>query len=169
MSRARTLAALLFLALLPAAKADPPAPANEEEKPIDFEPIPIEEGTPKPPTPAEWQSATRVRIHRKGPRAEHCRAWRARGWLKVHCDTQTTAASLVGGTNRGVSLWMPEPKEGVPAPPSGQVMFPIKPGDRRIFELFSFGETYGGSMVSPGLVLQEHWIEGEPAPTLVLR
>ncbi|HVK71422.1 MAG TPA: hypothetical protein VM694_43515, partial [Polyangium sp.] len=61
MSRARTLVALIFLALLPAAKADPPAPANEEEKPIDFEPIPIEEGTPKPPTPAEWQSATRVR------------------------------------------------------------------------------------------------------------
>jgi hypothetical protein len=168
MSRARTLAALTLLALA-LAPAQAGSQANEEEKPIDFEPIPLDEKDAKPPMPSEWQTATRVRFTRKGPRAEGCRAWRTRSWLKIHCDAQTTAASLVGGSFRGVSLWMPEAKEGLPAPHAGQVMFPIKPGDRRIFELFSFGETYGGSMVSPGLVLQEYWIEGEPAPTIVLR
>jgi len=86
----------------------------------------------------------------------------------VHCDAKITAAALVGGTSAGVSFWLSPPKPGEPSPEAGEVMFPMRPGDRRIFELFSFGETYGGSMVSPGLVLQEYWLAGEPAPTIVM-
>lgn len=179
MSRSRIFLALLALAAssalaFPPASAkesekEAPAPAGaDEEKKIDFEPIPWDTKDTKTPKAADWVSATRVRVERRGPRAENCRVWRAKNWVKVHCDVQTTAASLVGGDHKGVSLWMPEPKEGVPAPGAGEVMFPIRPGDRRIFELFSFGETYGGSMVSPGLVLQEYWIEGEAAPVIVL-
>jgi len=148
-----------------------PGPAAEEaeEKPIDFEPIPVDDEAPKTPKAADWKTATRVKITRRGPRAANCRAWRAKSWVKIHCDKETTAVSLVGGEFRGVSMWMPEPKEGVPAPGSSEAMFPIHPGDRRIFELFSFGETYGGSMISPGLVLQEYWLPGESAPVIVLR
>lgn len=166
--------------LVPQAAASPPATdssakvenaaANtEEEKAIDFEPIPVDETDTKAPKASDWVTATRVRITRRGPRAEGCRAWRTKNWVKIHCDVETTAVSLVGGASRGVSMWMAEPKEGVPAPQASEAMFPIRPGDRRIFELFSFGETYGGSMVSPGLVLQEYWIPGESAPVIVLR
>jgi len=150
------------------AKALPAKTNAEEERPIDFEPIP-DEANPKAPKASDWQSAARVHITRRGPRAEACRAWRVRSWVKIHCDVQTTAAALVAGSAKGVALWVPEPKDSVPAPQAAEVIFPIRPGDRRIFELFSFGETYGGSMVSPGLVLQEYWIVGEPAPTIVLR
>jgi hypothetical protein len=175
MKRARILAAAFLLAFVPGAiahslaRADaaPAAPTQDAERPIDFEPIPLE-GDAKPPKASEWVNAARVRITRRGPRASGCRAWRARSWLKVHCDARITALSLVGGSGAGTSFWLAPPKPGEPAPESGEVIFPMRPGDRRIFELFSFGETYGGSMVSPGLVLQEHWIAGEPAPTVVL-
>lgn len=139
-----------------------------EEKPIDFEPIPIDEKDNKTPKLSDWQSATRVRITRRGPRAQGCRAWRKNAWLKVHCDARTTAVSLLGGAFKGVSMWMREPPAGAPAPEAAEIVFPIRPGDRRIVEFFSFGETYGGSMVSPGLMLQEYWLEGASAPTIVL-
>lgn len=144
------------------------ASADADEKPIDFEPIVIDEKDNKTPKMADWQTATRVRMTRRGPRAENCRAWRTRAWMKVHCDTRTTAVSLLGGVFKGVSMWMREPPAGAPAPEASEVIFPIRPGDRRIVELFSFGETYGGSMVSPGLVLQEYWLEGASAPTIVM-
>jgi hypothetical protein len=145
-------------------------PANpvEEEKPIDFEPIVIDDKDSKTPKLSDWQTATRVRITQRGPRAEGCRAWRTRAWVKVHCAVRTTAVSLLGGSFKGVSMWLRDPPAGAPAPEAAEVIFPIRPGDRRVFEFFSFGETYGGSMVSPGLVLQEYWIEGAPAPTLVM-
>ncbi|UQA54558.1 hypothetical protein [Polyangium aurulentum] len=175
MKRARILAAALALAFvpgaivhsLPRADAAPAAPPEEAERPIDFEPILVEDDL-KPPKSSEWVNAARVRITRRGPRAAGCRAWRTRSWLKVHCDAKITAAALVGGTSAGTSFWLSPPKPGEPSPEAGEVMFPMRPGDRRIFELFSFGETYGGSMVSPGLVLQEYWLAGEPAPTVVM-
>jgi hypothetical protein len=143
--------------------------AESEEKPLDFEPIVIDDKDNKSPKLSDWQTATRVRITRRGPRAEGCRAWRTRAWIKVHCAAmRTTALSLLGGSFRGVSMWMREPPAGSPAPEAAEVIFPIRPGDRRIFEFFSFGETYGGSMVSPGLLLQEYWIEGASAPTIVM-
>lgn len=145
------------------------AAGNEsEEKPIDFEPIVIDEKDSKTPKMRDWQAATRVKITRRGPRAEGCRAWRTGAWIKVHCDVRTTAVSLLGGAFKGISMWMREPPAGSPSPESSEVIFPIRPGDRRIMEFFSFGETYGGSMVSPGIVLQEYWLEGASAPTLVM-
>jgi hypothetical protein len=141
---------------------------DSEEKPIDFEPIATDAKDSKTPKFSDWQTATRVRITRRGPRAEACRAWRTGIWIKVHCDARSTAISLLGGSFRGVSMWLREPPAGAPAPEAAEVIFPMQPGDRRIIEFFSFGETYGGSMISPGLILQEYWIEGATAPTIVL-
>lgn len=148
------------------ARAETPA---EEEKALDFEPIPSGEDKPKVPKAVEWQTATRVKFTRKGPRAKSCHMSRVREWVKVHCDVQTTAVSLLGGSLGAAFLWLTPPKEGEAAPPAGEVIFALKPGDRRVFELFSYGPAYGGSMISPGLVLQEHWVAGEPAPTIVIR
>lgn len=158
-------AALTFAA----ARADAQAPSPAEEKAIDFEPIPAPEEKPKVPGMSEWQSATPVRFTARGPRAKACRMLRVRDWIKVKCEGQTTAVALMGGKTDGAFFWLPKEKEGEHAPTSAEVMFPIKPGDRRIFEFFSYGPAYGGSMISPGLVLQEHWIAGEAAPVVVIR
>lgn len=152
----------------PSTAAAATAPAADE-KPIDFEPIPPPPEKLKVPGASEWQSATPVRFTARGPRAAKCRMLRVREWLKVRCEGQTTAIGLMGGAPDGAFYWLPQAKEGEPAPPNAEVMFPMKPGDRRVFELFSYGPAYGGSMISPGLVLQEHWIAGEPAPVVVIR
>lgn len=151
------------------AAADSFPGASPNEKPIDFEPIPTGEEKPKSPTAAEWQTAQQVRFTARGPRAKSCKMFRVREWLKVRCERQNTAVSLLGGASEGAFLWMPEAKEKEPAPTAAEVMFPIKPGDRRVFELFSYGPAYGGSMISPGLLLQEHWIAGETLPVVVIR
>lgn len=160
-------AALGTLAVSRAGAQAPAPPA--EEKPIDFEPIPAPQEKPKVPDAAEWQSATPVRFTARGPRAKACRMLRVREWLKVKCERQTTAVALMGGTADGAVFRLPDAPEGQPAPTSAEVTFPVKPGDRRVFELFSYGPAYGGSMISPGLVLQEHWVAGEPAPVVVIR
>lgn len=147
------------------AQAPAPAPAGEEQA-IDFVPIPAAEEKPKVPGFADWQTAAPVRFTRRGPRAKGCRMLRVREWVKVRCEGQATAIALMGGKTDGAFLWMPQAKESEPAPTSAEVMFPLKPGDRRVFELFSYGPAYGGSMISPGLVLQEHWVAGEPAPVI---
>lgn len=177
-----TLAGLLGLSL---ARAEPPADppkdapkeaakdapkADVEERAIDFEPIPPAPEKPLAPKEAEWRaSAVAVKFTARGPRAKNCRLLRLREWLKVRCEAQITAISLLGGNIDRAYFWLPQQKEGEPSPTSAEVIFPIKPGDRRIIELFSFGPAYGGSMISPGPVLQEHWIAGEPAPTVVIR
>ncbi|MEZ4298550.1 MAG: hypothetical protein R3B70_26600 [Polyangiaceae bacterium] len=132
-------------------------------------PIPTSDEKPKPPSGAEWQSATAVRFTAKGPRARMCKMVRVREWVKVRCDRQTTAVTQLGGAAEGAFFWLPQPKDSEPAPATAEVMFPLRPGDRRVFELFSYGPAYGGSMISPGLVLQEHWIAGEKAPVIVIR
>lgn len=151
-----------------AAASSAPAADGEVEKPIDFEPIPPAGDRPQPPKPAEWQSATRVAFTRQGPRAKRCRMHRVREWARVHCDGQTTAIGLMGGAPAGAFFGLPEAKEGEPAPTAADVMFPLRVGDRRVFELFSYGPAYGGSKIAPGLVLQEHWVSGEPAPVVVI-
>lgn len=153
----------------PSAETKLAADRPGEEKPIDFEPIPAPEDKPKAPQAAEWKSATQVGFTQRGRRAKGCKMFRVRDWLKVRCEGQTTAIGLMGGQPDGAFLWLPEAKEGEQAPTSAEIMFPIKPGDRRVFELFSYGPAYGGSMILPGLVLQEHWVAGEPAPVVVVR
>lgn len=168
-------AALAGTLALSFARAEPPNPADPgpaptpEEKAIDFEPIPKPEEKLKIPQAPEWKSAPRVKFASLGPRAKNCRMFRVREWLKIHCDGQASAIGLMGGTTGGAFFYLPPAKEGEPAPTSSDVIFPMREGDRRVIEIFAYGPAYGGSMISPGLVLQEHWNPGEPFPTVVLR
>lgn len=163
------LTGFLLTIALPRALAQAPAPPTGGEKPLAFEPFPAPEDKPKVPGVADWQAATPVQFTSKGPRAKGCKMLRVREWLKVRCEGQATAVSLLGGKTDGAFFWMPQAKEGEPAPTAVEVMFPVKPGDRRIFEMFSYGPAYGGSMISPGIVVQEHWVAGEPSPVVVIR
>ncbi|AUX43515.1 hypothetical protein SOCE26_049640 [Sorangium cellulosum] len=137
-----------------------------EERPLDAEPFPAEPS--KQPTAAEWKAAPRVRLSRVGPAAAGCRAYRAREWLRLRCPELTVSAiSLLGGKTEGVAFWIDPPRGGSELPRGGEVMFPIRRGDRRVIQILTFGPGYDGPFtLLPAIVVQEHWLEGDPAPTV---
>ncbi|WP_437683531.1 hypothetical protein [Sorangium sp. So ce131] len=142
------------------------APDIGEERPLDAEAFPSEPS--KQPTAAEWKAAPRVRLSRVGPAAAGCRAYRTREWLRIRCPELTISAiSLLGGKTEGVAFWIDPPRGGSELPRGGEVMFPIRRGDRRVIQILTFGPGYDGPFtLLPAIVVQEHWLEGDPAPTV---
>ncbi|MGK3962739.1 hypothetical protein WMF38_00945 [Sorangium sp. So ce118] len=150
------------------APGKPPATALEavEERPLDAEPFPAEPS--RQPTAAEWKAAPRVRLSRIGPAAAGCRAYRTREWLRIRCPELTVSAiSLLGGKTEGVAFWIDPPRGGSELPRGGEVMFPIRRGDRRVIQILTFGPGYDGPFtLLPAIVVQEQWLDDEPAPTV---
>ena len=143
----------LLLPFVLASSASPSTPA----------PIPSERSAV--PTAVEWKSALEVPLSRTSPRAAGCRASRVREWLRVHCDAQTFAISLLGGSSEGLSFWIGAESAGR----FGEVQFPLRVGDRRVVQLWKLGPTSDGNTgPRPFLVLQEHWSKRAPAPTITL-
>ncbi|EYF05153.1 hypothetical protein [Chondromyces apiculatus] len=132
-----------------------------EELLLDGEAIPAEAS--KPPTVAEWLAAPRVKFTRKGPAAAGCRAQMVRAWLRVRCEGQVFAVSLVGGGPEGVAFWIGGPVDA----PFGELLTPVRRGDRRVFQLWAPGKDEAGMFApKPMLVVQEQWIEGQRSPVL---
>ncbi|WP_438011698.1 hypothetical protein WME89_25505 [Sorangium sp. So ce321] len=150
------------------APGKPPATAPEavEERSLDAEPFPAEPS--RQPTAAEWKAAPRVRLSRTGPAAAGCRAYRTREWLRIRCPELTVSAiSLLGGKTEGVAFWIDPPRGGSELPRGGEVMFPIRRGDRRVIQILTFGPGYDGPFtLLPAIVVQEQWLDDEPAPTV---
>ncbi|WP_437760700.1 hypothetical protein [Sorangium sp. So ce1389] len=150
------------------APGKPPATAPEavEERPLDADPFPAEPS--RQPTAAEWKAAPRVRLSRTGPAAAGCRAYRTREWLRIRCPELTVSAiSLLGGKTEGVAFWIDPPRGGSELPRGGEVMFPIRRGDRRVIQILTFGPGYDGPFtLLPAIVVQEQWLDDEPAPTV---
>ena len=120
----------------------------------------------------EWAQAAEVEPTRRGPRAAKCHVWRVREWVRVSCpDLVTSSIAMLGGTNQGMAFWIDPAKEGKDGklPAGGEVLFPVRPGDRRVVQFLSFGPGYEGPFTQlPALVVQELWLEGAAKPTLVL-
>ncbi|AKT37280.1 hypothetical protein [Chondromyces crocatus] len=150
----------------PAAGSTPPEAPSE--RPLGDLPFPTDPS--KQPTPAEWASAPTVRLTRMGPAAAGCRAYRVREWIRFRCPHLTVSAiSHLGGRTEGVAFWITPPKDS-DLPRGGEVMFPIRRGDRRVFQILTFGAGYDGPFtLLPAIILQEQWLDGDPQPTLIAR
>lgn len=151
-----------------AAGSAPAAPGAEEERALDADPFPGEPS--KQPTAAEWAAAQRVRLSRVGPAAAGCRAYRLREWMRIRCpDLSVSAISLLGGKTEGVAFWITPSKsrESGEMTRGGEAMFPIRRGDRRVIQILTFGPGYDGPFtLLPAIVVQEQWLDDEPAPTV---
>ncbi len=128
------------------------------------------EATPAP-KPDEWKAAPVVRLAHD---VEACRAYRVREWLKIHCAGFPAAgASLLAGTRTGVGLWVDPPRDaadGMKTLRSAEVIFPVRRGDGRLFQIGQFGEGYDGPIAwNLAFTVSEQWIEGDPAPIVTVR
>lgn len=153
------LAAIAWPGVAPAGPNDSPSSAPAaEEKPLDGDAIPAEKS--KPPRPNEWPAAG-VKLTRRGPAAASCRAHMVREWLRVRCEGQIFAISLIAGPPEGVAFWL----GGTAEEPRGEILTPVRRGDRRVFQVWGPGKDAAGMFVPrPMLVVQEQWVEGQKDP-----
>jgi hypothetical protein len=148
----------------------PSARAGSPSKPrFDAEALPRDDS--KKPSAEEWKSASEVIPTRAGPRAKDCTLWRVREWIRVSCPNLVTASiAFLGGNPKDVAFWIDPPREAdQKLPQGGEVMFPVRRGDRRVVQFLTFGAGYEGPFTQlPALVVQEHWQDGQASPTIVI-
>ncbi len=154
------------------ASASASASASPSEPAKSFAEAPPAEEKSKAPTLAEWKDAPRVTLEREEPL---CRSYRVREWLKIHCSGFPAAGvSLLAGQGEGVSAWVPPPKtEGTAAMKEAsfaELIFPVRRGDGRVFQVAQFGPGYDGPLGwNVVLIVSEVWPAGEPAPIITVR
>jgi hypothetical protein len=136
---------------------------------FDAAPFPVEASAA--PKDAEWKDVPAVRVSRVDERITGCRTYRLREWIKVHCERQTAGVRLVAGSREGVSMLVHETdvhEPGVGLGRSFDVVFPVRPGDRRVFEVFEVEDGYEGWWPFSSLVIEERWAEGATGPTVAV-
>jgi hypothetical protein len=138
---------------------------------FDAEPFPAEKS--KAPRQGEWKDAPRVRLTRVAKGATGCRASRIREWIKIHCDRKTAGLRLVAGSTEGIALWVADSLPSAPNPVFSaglfsEIDFPVRPDDRRVFELLDEAGGYDGFGATSALLIEEQWRAGAPKPEIAL-
>lgn len=143
---------------------DVPAGPTDAEKPAPASPatplaeVVFPDQKSPPPKLGEWLSAPLVGLTRVGPAAAGCRARVVREWMRIRCVGQVFAVSLLAGTPDGIAFWIGGSEGDV----FGEVLMPLRRGDRRVFQLWAPGQDAAGVFApKPMLVLQEQWVAGD--------
>ena len=132
-----------------------------------FDAAPFAEERTPAPTGAEWKPIDPVALTASSQPG--CNADRLREWVRIRCShLPTSVLAQLGGSREGVSLFIDPPGSWVP--PGGEVMFPVRRGDRRVFEWSTFGDSYEG-VGAPEVAfrISESWAPGDAAPTILVR
>jgi hypothetical protein len=120
------------------------------------------------PSSEQWRAATPVQPTRAiGTNATQCRVRRVEEWVSIRCaGTKVSAMTQLAGNVTGVSFHL-DPPGADRLPTEGVLVFPLRPGDRRAFTVWTLGDGYDGPLtVVAGIVVQTEWT-GE-VPTLLL-
>lgn len=145
--------------------AAPPQPLPA----FDTAPFPEEES--KLPTRAEWDQAQDVSLSRgrsMAYAADPCRARRVRAWMRIRCNISLASIALLGGDAHHVFIRLDPLPEFESFPPGGEVIFPVRKGDRRVFEFLGLEWGYhGANSVTSFMVVSEAWLPGEEKPFLM--
>jgi len=84
-----------------------------------------------------------------------------RDWIRVRCETETFAISLLGGDG-SAAFWI-DPKTK-----AGEAQFRLRPGGRQVIQLWKAGkDERGGFAPAPAVLVQAYWLSGA-APVLTL-
>jgi hypothetical protein len=150
------------------------AVAKDESFPF-VGPVPTEKS--KPPKAAEWQAA---RDLGGSTRLSSCSVRTVREWMRVRCEIERAiSVDLVAGNQNDVYFSLlpgggactTDEVEGRVCADAVEVVFPIRRGDRRFFQIgmmvFNVG---GGSYQGVSLVretfalISETWVDDDPGP-----
>lgn len=148
-----------------------PAWIDEDKIPaLADEAIPTE-SSPRPKAD-EWKTAKEVRMAYKPQGYNACKTYLLREWVKVHCNTTLTGMRLSAGNREGVLLWvvpkgfdtMFDDRQG------GELIFPAKRGDRRVFELFELSSAgdWGGFATAIHSTVEEAWLPDMKGPQVTM-
>lgn len=138
------------------------------------------EETPPPQAksamPTSWDDGADLFV-----RGRHeCSAVLKREWVRMSCRNMASVALLAGSVD-GVMLDVHEPPRDPRAaesfgPPqrdvTGVAIFPVRRGDRRLFQFNAFhqgvmnGYESSPDSVTPGPVVSEVWLDGDKGPRL---
>jgi hypothetical protein len=155
----------------PAKVVIPPLVEEATLPAFDAEPFPAEKSTA--PKAGEWKEAPRVRLSRVPERVTSCNAYRVREWMKIDCHQQTAGVRLLAGSTDGITLWVPDPDPDGDAQVNensmAEVIFPVRSGDRRVFETvdLEFGDWDGWGTGS-SVLIEERWLPGAKNPEIAL-
>ncbi len=149
-----------------------PPKRDPEPEPLEKQTIPTEKS--KVPTLDEWRNAKQVEVLRRGVYFESdCKAYLVREWLKIKCELPVGAVFQHSGNPEGVAFWVRPKAElimDMNSPNPGEMLFPLRQGDRRLLQFFTLRhDSCIGIGFEPSVMVDETWLEGEPAPTVVLR
>jgi hypothetical protein len=132
---------------------------------FDAEPF-SDEKTPRP-TLDEWKPTKPVALTEPLPFG--CNAYRVREWVKIRCSKLASAEiTMLGGSREGVLLFIDPVTEFSIVPSGGEVLFPVRRGDRRVFEWSTFGESYEGpGFPTIAFLISASWAPDEPSPRII--
>jgi hypothetical protein len=157
---------------VPASSAAASKPVMNDPMPLAMADIPSEKSAM--PKRDEWKDARPVVLTRVGAGNDACSANLLREYLRVTCAMPLSIVRQYAGNVDDVSTWLiPKPEDQAFLPPvGGEVVFPLRRGESYAFGLFELATGgYEGGGVFPGAshILDAYWLDGEAAPTVVLR
>jgi hypothetical protein len=124
--------------------------------------VAVPEAPSAAPTKEEWAAAApapEVRVTQPG-----CEVKRVREWYRVNCTSEERIA-LISGGREDVSFGCTRKTRDDIFCQNVWVDFPARRGDRRSFELLTWGK-WGPA---PDAVLTEQFLEGDPGPQISLQ
>jgi len=126
-----------------------------------------EEKSPRPGF-YDWKKEGQPLALSPGSYAPGCKVLRIREWVRIRCDTTLAQVALVGGNHEGVLLNLdPVTEDWQFFPDGGEIVFPVRRGDRRVFELLGVEWGYKGANTATSfLVISESWLPGDAAPEI---
>lgn len=144
--------------------AAPPLPA--------FDAIAFPDEKSAKPTKDEWKTAQQVALTEGSNIGTSCKAYRLREWIRIRCDNTTTVQIVVRcGTPDDVSFALdPLPPDWGFFPEGGEVVFPVRRGDRRLIDWMGVSWGYkGANSARQEMVISEMWLPGDDKPILLAK
>ncbi|MDC0748207.1 hypothetical protein [Polyangium mundeleinium] len=124
------------------------------------------------PKDSDWDVLGVERSFSPGSSANGCRLQNIREWVRIRCSGSMAQIAMLGGQHEGVSIKL-DPvgtDEFIPFPEGGEIVFPVRTGDRRVFEWLGVEFGYKGmTSASTFLIISESWMPWDEGPTIYAR